>query len=90
MFGVLSVLPSAPRKGEGGRGGRKECVFLITTQMALFELYNGAAGSQVTGSLSNSLQKETNCMLKSSTNTLKKEKNRAQAVSSRLPSFSFL
>ena len=61
--------------------------------MAPFELYNGAAGSQVTGSLSNSLQKETNCMLKSSTNTLKKrkkQKSRAQAVSSRLPSYSFL
>ena len=74
-------------------GGREECGFLITTQMAPFELYNGAAGSQVTGSLSNSLQKETNCMLKSSTNTLKKrkkQKSRAQAVSSRLPSYSFL
>lgn len=57
-------------------GGREEYGFLITTQMALFELYNGAAGSQVTGSLSNSLQKETNCMLKSSTNTPKREKKK--------------
>ena len=55
--------------------GGGECGFLIRTQIAQFELYNGAAVSQVTGSLSNSLQKETNCMLKSSTNTQKKKKN---------------
>lgn len=53
-----------------------ECDFLIRTQIAQFELYNGAAVSQVTGSLSNSLQKETTCMLKSSTNTQKKKREK--------------
>lgn len=68
---------SLPPLGRGtgrGRGGRRlgegECGFLISTHIAWFELYNGTAVSQVTGSLCNSLQKETNCMLKSSTNTL--------------------
>lgn len=71
VFGVSPFLPLSPLR-VGGRlvgelGG--EPGFLIGTQIAQFELYNGIAVSQVTGSLSNSLQKETTCMLKSSTNT---------------------
>lgn len=68
----LSVSPFTPGGGgKAGRGTGAECGFLIRTQKAQFGLYNGAAMSQVTVSLSNSLQKETNCMLKSSTNTSK-------------------
>lgn len=68
-------LPLPPlRRGVGEGGG--ECGFLIRTQIAQFELYNGAAVSQVMGSLSNSLQKETNCMLKSSTNIPKRKRKK--------------
>lgn len=38
--------------------------------LARCELYNCAAAGHVTGCLSNSLQKETNCILKSSTNSV--------------------
>ena len=75
---VFPFLPLPPLRQRGrlvGKGGG-ECGFLIRTQIAQFELYNGAAVSQVTGSLSNSLQKETDCMLKSSTNTPKRKRKK--------------
>lgn len=63
-------------RGRWGRERGEDCDFLIRTQIARFELYNGAAVSQVTRSLSNSLQKETTCMLKSSTNTQKEKRKK--------------